>query len=118
MIFLKAFIVGGAICIIGQLLIDKTNLTPARILVTFVCAGAVLQLFGIYQPIISFAGAGASVPLSGFGATLTKGVVKAVNESGLAGVLSGGITSAAFGISAALIFGLLAAAIFSSKPGR
>ena len=118
MIFLKAFTVGGAICIIGQLLIDKTNLTPARILVAFVCAGAVLQLFGIYQPIISFAGAGTSVPLSGFGATLTKGVIKAVNESGFAGVLGGGITSAAFGISAALIFGLLAAAIFSSKPGR
>lgn len=101
---------------IGQILIDKTKLTPARILVSFVCAGAILQLVGIYGPLTDFAGAGASVPLSGFGAVLTKGVISSINERGFAGVLNGGITAAAFGISAALIFGLIAAAIFKSKP--
>lgn len=114
--YLYAFIIGGLICVIGQILIDKTKLTPARILVLFVSAGAVLQLFGIYQPLIDISGTGASVPLSGFGATLTKGVISAVNETGFAGILSGGIRAAAFGISAALIFGLLASALFKSKP--
>ena len=101
---------------IGQILIDKTKLTPARILVAFVCSGALLQLVGVYGPLISFAGAGASVPLSGFGAVLTKGVIASVNERGFAGVLNGGMTASAFGISAALIFGLMVASVFRSKP--
>ena len=115
MIFLKAFIVGGLICVIGQIFIDKTSLTPARILVSYVVAGVILQVFGLYEKLIDFAGAGASVPLSGFGCVLAKGVKKAVAEDGLLGIFTGGIEAGAAGIAAALIFGLLAAIIFKPK---
>ena len=115
MIFLKAFIVGGLICVIGQILIDKTKLTPARILVSYVIAGVILQIFGWYQKLIDFAGAGATIPLSGFGCTLAKGVKKAVEENGFLGIFTGGLTAGAAGISAAIIFGLLAAIIFKPK---
>lgn len=114
--FVKAFITGGALCVIGQLLVDKTSLTPARILVSYVVAGVFLELFGIYGYIQSFGGAGASVPLTGFGAALCRGVIKAVNEQGFIGILTGGMTAAAAGISAALLFGFLVALIFKSKP--
>ena len=116
MAFIKAFVVGGLICVIGQILIDKTQLTPARILVTFVVSGAVLQFFGIYQPLVDFAGAGATVPLTGFGYNLCKGAYRAVMEKGFLGVFTGGLTAAAGGICAALIFGFLVAVIFKSKP--
>lgn len=116
--YIKAFIVGGLICVIGQILIDKTKLTPARILVTFVVLGVLLQLIGVYQWLVDFAGAGATVPLTGFGYNLCKGVEKAVSEHGFIGVFTGGITAAAGGISAALIFGFLVAVIFRSKPKK
>lgn len=116
MIFVKAFIVGGLICVIGQILIDKTKMTPARILVSYVVAGVILQVFGWYQKLINFAGAGATIPLSGFGCTLAKGVKKAVEEDGIIGIFAGGMTAGAAGITAALIFGLLAAIIFKPKP--
>ncbi len=115
MIFLKAFIVGGLICVIGQILIDKTKLTPARILTGYVVAGVILGALGLYEPLVDFAGAGATVPLTGFGYLLANGVKTAVTESGLLGALTGGLTSAAGGISAAIFFALLAALIF--KPG-
>lgn len=114
--FIKAFVTGGVLCVIGQLLVDKTSLTPARILVSYVVAGVFLELFGIYGYILSFGGAGASVPLTGFGAVLCRGVVKAVNEQGVIGILTGGMTAAAAGISSALLFGFLVALIFKSKP--
>ena len=113
---LKAFLIGGALCAIAQILIDKTRLTPARIMVGYVCAGVVLSAIGIYGPLAEFAGAGATVPLSGFGHTLAKGVVKAVNEKGLVGALTGGLTASSGGITAALTFGFLAALIFPSRP--
>lgn len=113
--YLKAFIVGGLFCIVGQILIDKTKLTPARILVSYVVAGVVLQLFGWYQKLVDFAGAGATVPLTGFGYTLCKGVKKAIEENGILGIFSGGCTAGAAGISAAIIFALLAAVIFKPK---
>ena len=113
--YLKAFVVGGAICAIGQVLIDYPKLTPARILVSFVVAGVILGGLGVYQPLIEFAGAGATVPLTGFGSLLAKGVKTAVQEKGLLGVLTGGFTSASAGIGAAVFFGLLVALIF--KPG-
>ncbi len=116
--YIKAFVVGGIICVIGQILIDRTKLTPARILVTFVCLGAFLQLFNLYKPIIDFAGAGASVPLTGFGSILTEGAKKAVDEKGFIGVLTGGLTSASAGIASALIFGFLVSLIFKSKPKK
>ena len=116
--YLKAFIIGGLICIIGQILIDKTKLTPARILVTFVTAGVFLQLVNIYEPLVKFAGAGATVPLTGFGYTLCKGVYKAVSENGVIGIFTGGLTAAAGGISAAIVFGFLAALIFRSKSRK
>lgn len=112
--YLKAFAVGGAICVIGQLLIDYTKLTPARILTLFVSAGVVLGALGVYQPLADWAGAGATVPLTGFGNLLAKGVKKAVEESGLLGAFTGGFTAAAGGICAAVFFGLLVALIF--KP--
>ena len=111
---LKAFLIGGFLCLIGQILIDKTRLTPARILVSYVVAGVLLGAIGIYQPIADFAGAGATVPLTGFGNILAKGVKEAVEESGLLGALTGGLTGAAAGITAAMLFGFLAALI--SKP--
>jgi len=113
--YLKAFIVGGIFCAIGQLLIDYTKLTPARILVSYVVAGVILGAFNLYQPLIDFAGAGASVPLTGFGNLLADGVRKAVDEKGLLGVLTGGLTNAAGGITAAILFGLLGALIFKPK---
>ena len=113
--YLKAFLVGGLLCLIGQILVDKTKLTPARILVGYVVAGVILGAFGLYQPIIDFAGAGASVPLTGFGATLAKGVKEAIDENGALGILTGGLKATAGGISAAIIFGLLAGILFKPK---
>ena len=113
--YLKAFLVGGLLCLIGQILVDKTKLTPARILVGYVAAGVILGAFGLYQPIIDFAGAGATVPLTGFGATLAKGVKEAIDESGALGILTGGLKATAGGISAAIIFGLLAGILFKPK---
>ena len=110
----KAFVVGGLICLVGQILIDKTKLTPARILVLIVTLGVVLTAVGLYGPLVDFAGAGATVPLTGFGYTMAKGVVKAIQEQGILGILTGGVTAAAAGIAAAVFFGYLAALI--SKP--
>lgn len=116
--YLKAFLCGGVLCIIGQLLIDRTSLTPARILVAYVVAGVILGGLGLYQPLIDWAGAGATVPLTGFGSLLAKGVKRAVAEKGLLGVLTGGITAAAGGITAAVFFGFVVALLFKSKPKR
>lgn len=110
-----AFVVGGAICAVGQVLIDYTKMTPARILVTFVVLGVALGAFGLYQPLVEFAGGGASVPLLGFGNLIAKGTLDAVREKGLLGALSGGITAAAAGLAASMFFGLLAALIFKPK---
>ena len=112
--YLKAFAVGGAFCALGQVFIDYTKLTPARILVAYVVAGVILGGLGIYQPIIDFAGAGATVPLSDFGALLAKGTREALGEKGLLGALTGGFTAAAAGIAAAIFFGLIAALLFRS----
>lgn len=113
--FLWTFIVGGAFCVIAQILIDKTKLTPARILVSYVVVGVILGAMGVYKPLVEFAGCGASTPLTGFGYLISKGVKEGVDKSGLMGALTGGITSAAAGITAALFFGLLAAIVFQSK---
>ena len=113
--YLLAFLVGGVLCVIGQLLIDDTKLTPARILVGYVVAGVILGGLGIYPHLVDLAGAGATVPLSGFGNLLAQGIRRDVDANGLLGVLTGGLTSAAGGISAALLFGLLAAVIFQTK---
>ena len=114
--YLKAFIVGGILCLLGQILIDKTKLTPARILVSYVVAGVILQAVGVYQYLVDWGGAGATVPLTGFGYTLAKGVAKAVAEDGLLGALTGGLTATAGGITAAMLFSLIAALLF--KPGE
>ena len=113
--YVWAFVVGGAICVIGQLFIDYTRLTPARILTGYVVAGVVLSAVGVYKPLAEFAGAGASVPLLGFGHLLAQGVAKAVDEIGLPGVFTGGIGAAAGGITASLVFALLAALVGKSK---
>ncbi len=113
--FINAFWVGGLICVIGQILIDKTKLTPARILVGYVVAGVILGAIGLYEPLAEFAGAGASVPLSGFGFLMADGVKEAVASEGLLGVLKGGVSSAACGIAAAIFFGLLAGLFFNSS---
>lgn len=113
--YLWAFLIGGTLCAIGQILIDYTKLTPARILVAYVVTGVILGGLGWYEPILEFAGGGASVPLTGFGNLLAEGVKKAVGEYGLLGVFLGGMSSAAGGITAALIFGLLVALIFRPK---
>ncbi len=113
--FIYAFLVGGLICAIGQLLIDYTKLTPARILVSYVIAGVILTGIGIYEPIVEFAGAGATVPLTGFGYSLAKGVEEAVAEYGLYGAITGGLTATAAGITAAIISGFIMAVLF--KPG-
>ncbi|MGL5380848.1 stage V sporulation protein AE [Clostridium sp.] len=113
--FVSAFIVGGLICVIGQILMDTTKLTPARILVTFVTLGAILGAFGLYDKLIEIGGAGASVPLPGFGNSLAKGAIKAVNEKGLIGAFTGGITGTAAGITAAIFFGYMMACIFNPK---
>lgn len=110
--YAKAFIVGGLLCLIGQLLIDFTKLTPARILVSYVVAGVILGATGWYKPLIDFAGAGATVPLTGFGYLLSKGVYQAVSEDGLLGALTGGLQTTAGGITAAVIAGLLVALLF------
>ena len=112
---INAFWVGGLICLIGQVLIDKTKLTPARILVSYVVAGVILTAIGVYEPIVKYAGAGATVPLTGFGYTLATGVKKAVSEQGLAGALTGGITATAAGITAAIVFGWLVSLLAKSK---
>lgn len=113
--YLKAFLCGGLLCLIGQLLIDKTSLTPARILVSYVVSGVVLGGLGLYKYVVEFGGAGATVPLTGFGYLLAKGVQKAVAEHGVLGALSGGVTAAAGGITAAIFFGYLVALIFKPK---
>ena len=113
--YIKAFIVGGTICVIGQVLIDKTKLTAARILVGYVVIGVFLGALGVYKPLTQFAGCGATVPLSGFGYTLSEGVKKAVNERGILGVFTGGLVSAAAGITAAMIAGLIMSIIFRAK---
>lgn len=114
--YLYAFLVGGAFCVIAQILIDKTKLTPARILVAYVVIGVFLGAVGIYQPLVDFAGAGATVPLTGFGYSIARGVKKAVDESGLLGALTGELTAAAGGTAAALIFGFFAALLSKGKP--
>ncbi|MDD3244214.1 MAG: stage V sporulation protein AE [Eubacteriales bacterium] len=116
--YLKAFIIGGLICVVGQILIDKTRLTPARILVLFVTSGVILTAVGLYGPLVKFAGAGATVPLTGFGYALCTGVFAAVEEKGALGILTGGITATAGGITAALVFGYLNALIFKSKTKK
>jgi stage V sporulation protein AE len=116
--YLKAFLVGGAICAVGQLLMDFTKLTPARILVTFVTVGAILQGIGIYQKIVDFGGAGATTPLTGFGYALAKGAIKEVKEAGMLGALTGGLKSTAGGISGAIFFGYMAALLFNPKSKK
>ena len=112
---IKAFLVGGLICLVGQALIDRTKLTPARILSCFVVAGVLLQALGLYQPLSDWAGAGASVPLTGFGANLARGVKEAVAEQGILGAFTGGAKAAAGGIAAAVFFGWLAAVLFQPE---
>lgn len=113
--YLKAFLIGGALCLIGQILIDKTKLTPARILVCYVVIGVILGAVGIYKPFAEFAGAGATVPLTGFGYTLAKGVKEAVQDKGFLGIFAGGLKAAAGGITAAIVMGLLTSLIFKPK---
>ena len=113
--YLKAFVIGGAICMLGQVLIDLTRLTPARILVCYVVLGVILGGAGVYEKLVEFAGAGATVPLTGFGNTLAKGAREAVQEQGILGVLTGGLKASAAGIAAAVFFGFLAALVCSPK---
>lgn len=113
--FLKAFVVGGLLCVIGQILIDKTKLTPARILVSYVVIGVLLGAIGIYKPLVDFAGAGATVPLTGFGYNLAKGVKEAIDKDGFIGILTGGLKATAGGITAAITAGLLASLLFKAK---
>ena len=113
--YLKAFVFGGLLCVVGQLLIDKTKLTPARILVSYVVIGVILGAIGIYKPFAEFAGAGASVPLTGFGYSLAKGVKEAVDQSGFIGIFTGGLKATAGGIAAAVFTGLLASLIFKPR---
>ena len=113
---LKAFLIGGGICVVGQLLIDLTALTPARILTGYVVAGVVLTALGLYEPLAEFAGGGASVPLTGFGYSLATGVRQGVDEQGLVGALTGGLSATAGGITAAVVLGLVAALVGKSKP--
>ena len=113
--YVKAFLVGGLLCLVGQILIDKTKLSPARILVGYVVAGVILGGLGWYEPLVKFAGAGATVPLTGFGYTLAKGVREAVEKDGFLGIFSGGLKATACGITAAIIAGLLASLIFKPK---
>lgn len=113
--YIKAFIVGGALCLFGQILIDKTKLTPARILVSYVVVGVLLGAVGFYEKLAEFAGAGATVPLTGFGYNLAKGVKEAVDQDGFIGILTGGLKASAGGITAAIVAGLLASLIFKAK---
>jgi len=113
--YLKAFVIGGLLCVIGQILIDKTKLTPARILVSYVVAGVILGGIGLYEPLVEFAGAGASVPLTGFGYNLAKGVKKAISEDGFLGIFTGGLKATAGGIAAAIVAGIIVSFIFKPK---
>ncbi len=114
--YVWAFVIGGLFCVVAQILIDRTNMTPARILVLYVVMGVVLGGVGLYQPLIKLAGSGATTPLTGFGYLIAKGVKEAVDEKGLLGALTGGLTSASGGIAAAIVFGALACLIFHGKP--
>ena len=116
--YIKVFAVGGALCAIGQLLIDKTKLTPARILTVYVVSGLILEAAGLYSPLVKWAGAGATVPLTGFGSTLARGVEKAVSERGVLGAFTGGFTAAAAGICAAVFFGIIIALLFKPKEKK
>lgn len=116
LMYIKAFAVGGLFCLIGEILILKTKLTPARILVCYITAGVILSAVGLYGPIAQFAGAGATVPLTGFGHALAQGAIRAVQETGLLGAFTGGLTATAGGIAAAIFFGFLAALCFKPKP--
>ena len=118
MMLLKAFLVGGALCMVGQVLVDRTRLTPARILSGYVVAGVVLSAVGLYQPLVDFAGAGATVPLTGFGHLLAKGVREAVRQDGFLGALTGGLTASAAGVTAAVFFALLCAVLFRAKAKK
>ncbi len=113
--YIKAFAVGGTLCLIGQILIDKTKLTPARILISYVVIGVLLGALGLYQPLVDFAGAGATVPLTGFGSTLAKGVKESIQENGFLGIFIGGLKASAGGISAAIFAGLIASILFKAK---
>lgn len=113
--YLKAFLIGGLLCVVGQILIDKTKLTPARILVSYVVAGVFLGGIGIYEYLVDFAGAGATIPLTGFGYTLSKGVKEAINADGFLGILTGGLKATAGGITAAITAGLIVGLIFKAK---
>ena len=113
--YIIAFLVGGAICVIGQILIDKTSLTPARILTSFVVAGVILTAVGVYDPLVDFAGAGATVPISGFGYIMANGIKEALNSDGALGILTGALTASAAGIGCAIVFSYIAALI--SRPG-
>lgn len=112
---IKAFLIGGVLCAVGQLFIDYTKLTPARILTGYVVAGVILSAVGLYKPLVKFAGAGATVPLTGFGHLLAEGIRKSISEDGFLGVFTGGMTAAAGGITAAILFGLIAAVFFKQK---
>ena len=116
--YVKAFLVGGLICVVGQLLIDYTKLTPARILVTFVTCGVLLTALGLYEPLVEFGGSGATVPLSGFGYSLAKGVEKAIEENGFLGIFTGGFTACAGGLGAVVLFGLIAALCTKSRTKK
>lgn len=116
--YVISFVVGGLFCVIAQIIIDKTKITPARILVIYVCTGVFLSAVGIYKPLVELAGAGATTPLTGFGHLIAEGVRKAVDEKGLLGALTGGLSATAGGITAAIVFGFLASLIFSSKPKK
>ncbi|MDR5660062.1 stage V sporulation protein AE [Serpentinicella sp. ANB-PHB4] len=115
MIYINAFLIGGIICVIGQLLMDRTKLSPPHVLVIFVTMGVVLTAIGVYEPLVNVAGAGATIPLPGFGYTLAKGAIKGVNENGIIGAFFGGVKSTAGGIAAAVVFGYTMAIIFNPK---
>ena len=116
--YLNAFLCGGLLCAVGQIILDRTNLTPARILTGYVVAGVFLQAMGVYQYVVDWGGAGATVPLTGFGYSLAKGVARAVAEKGLLGVITGGLTASSGGIAAAVVFGLLMAILCRPKEKR
>ena len=118
LMYIKAFLIGGAFCTVGQILIDKTKLTPARILTVYVVAGVILGAVGVYQPLVDWAGAGATVPLTGFGNVLAKGIKKAVAEDGLIGAFTGGFTASAAGICAAIFFGIIIALLCKPKEKK
>ncbi len=114
--YIKAFIVGGILCIIAQVLIDRTKLNPARILVAYVVSGVILTAIGLYEPLVEFAGCGATTPLTGFGYSLAKGVEKAITQNGAIGILTGGLTGTAGGITAAIAFALIVSLVFKGHP--